>query len=104
LQRELDQFVETDDIVRRNLDRKDHVYQIRSKVDTAINASQHMIVPGSKSPYGEYSPARKVEIRETHSRSPLGNARTRVEETRFGGGMPPVKRVTYHNRDYSPAK
>lgn len=29
LQRELDQFVETDDIVRRNLDRKEKVIQIR---------------------------------------------------------------------------
>ncbi len=104
MQRELDQFVETDDIVRRNLDRKDHVHQIRSKVDTAISHSQNLIVPGAKSPYGEYSPARKVEIRETVSRSPLGNTRTTVEETRFGGGMPPMKRVTYHNRDYSPAK
>jgi chromosome segregation ATPase len=37
LTRELDQFVETDDIVRRNLDRKDKVYQIRSKVDNAIH-------------------------------------------------------------------
>ena len=39
LQRELDSFVETDDIVRRNLDRKQKVDEIRSKVDGAINAS-----------------------------------------------------------------
>lgn len=36
LQRELDQFVETDDIVRRNLDRKDKVIQIRQQVDDVI--------------------------------------------------------------------
>jgi len=36
LQRELDSFVETDDIVRRNLDRKEKVDEIRYKVDSAI--------------------------------------------------------------------
>ena len=36
LQRELDSFVETDDIVRRNLDRKTKVDEIRYKVDHAI--------------------------------------------------------------------
>ena len=36
LQRELDSFVETDDIVRRNLDRKTKVDEIRYKVDSAI--------------------------------------------------------------------
>jgi hypothetical protein len=39
LQRELDSFVETDDIVRRNLDRKEKVAEIRQKVDSAINQS-----------------------------------------------------------------
>lgn len=39
LQRELDSFVETDDIVRRNLDRKQKVEEIRHKVDGAINDS-----------------------------------------------------------------
>ena len=36
LQRELDSFFETDDIVRRNLDRKTKVDEIRYKVDNAI--------------------------------------------------------------------
>jgi len=36
LQRELDSFVETDDIVRRNLDRKAKVDEIRYKVGAAI--------------------------------------------------------------------
>jgi len=39
LQKELDSFVETDDIVRRNLDRKNKVEDIRSKVDSAITHS-----------------------------------------------------------------
>jgi len=41
LQRELDSFVETDDIVRRNLDRKDKVNEIRQKVDYAIHTSSN---------------------------------------------------------------
>lgn len=36
LQKELDSFVETDDIVRRNLDRKEKVNQIRSSVNNAL--------------------------------------------------------------------
>ena len=43
LQRELDSFVETDDIVRRNLDRKSKVEEIRSKVDTAIKTSTEVV-------------------------------------------------------------
>jgi hypothetical protein len=43
LQRELDSFVETDDIVRRNLDRKAKVDDIRYKVDTAIKTSSEII-------------------------------------------------------------
>jgi hypothetical protein len=39
LQRELDSFVETDDVVRRNLDRKDKVTQIRQQVDEVIHKS-----------------------------------------------------------------
>jgi hypothetical protein len=43
LQRELDSFVETDDIVRRNLDRKAKVDDIRFKVDEAIKTSSEVI-------------------------------------------------------------
>lgn len=50
LQRELDSFVETDDIVRRNLDRKEKVYQIRSKVDSAILESAS-IANRTRSPF-----------------------------------------------------
>jgi hypothetical protein len=40
LQRELDGFVETDDIVRKNLDRKERVHQLRSHVDDALKRSE----------------------------------------------------------------
>ena len=40
LQQELDSFVETDDVVKRNLDRKDKVWQIRQQVDQAIQKSK----------------------------------------------------------------
>lgn len=62
LQRELDQFVETDDIVRRNLDRKDKVYQIRSKVDNAIHQSTH-IVARQRSPVREIVEVTQVKER-----------------------------------------
>ena len=54
LQRELDSFVETDDIVRRNLDRKEKVYQIRSKVDNAILESAS-IAHRNRSPFKDMS-------------------------------------------------
>jgi hypothetical protein len=44
----LDNFVETDEIVKRNLDRKDKVNLIRSKVDEVIKKSVVDLV--SKSP------------------------------------------------------
>ena len=43
LQKELDSFVETDDIVRRNLDRKEKVTQIRTSVNTALTQSNSMV-------------------------------------------------------------
>jgi len=59
LQRELDSFVETDDIVRRNLDRKAKVDDIRFKVDTAIKTSSEVIynqrTTPTKSPNGAFS-------------------------------------------------
>ena len=43
LQRELDSFVETDDVVRRNLDRKEKVNMIRSSVNSAIQQSSSQV-------------------------------------------------------------
>ncbi|MFS8159912.1 MAG: hypothetical protein ACMG6E_06825 [Candidatus Roizmanbacteria bacterium] len=48
MQRELDNFVETDEIVKRNLDRKGKVELIRNKVDDVIKKSMVDLV--SKSP------------------------------------------------------
>ena len=62
LQRELDSFVETDDIVRRNLDRKAKVDDIRSKVDTAIQKSSEVIMRSTtptKSPNQNYDESRR---------------------------------------------
>jgi chromosome segregation ATPase len=49
LQRELDTFVETDDIVRRNLDRKQKVDDLRYNVNTAIQESVNKVTR-SRSP------------------------------------------------------
>merc|ERR1711935_369396 len=70
--RELDSFVETDDIVRRNLDRKEKVYQIRSTIDTQAMGTG-AIVHRSRSPMHGGSPFREeiVEVvHEQRSRSP----------------------------------
>lgn len=82
LQRELDQFVETDDVVRRNLDRKEKVGLIREKVDHAIMTSSH-IIHRSRSPLrSEYSPSRRtVQVTETVHRSPFGGPMTTVTNT-----------------------
>ena len=80
LQRELDSFVETDDIVRRNLDRKEKVNEIRTKVDYAIHNSMN-----------QYQQTRSPRKEDYHNASGY-NAR---------GG---VNNSTYNNRDFSPAK
>jgi len=72
LQRELDSFVETDDIVRRNLDRKEKVYQIRSTIDTQAMGTG-AIVHRSRSPIRGGSPFREEVVEVIHdqrSRSP----------------------------------
>lgn len=43
LQKELEGFIEADDQVRRGLDRKHQVEQIRSKVDDVIRRSQYEV-------------------------------------------------------------
>lgn len=81
LQRELDSFVETDDIVRRNLDRKEKVSMIRSKVDYAVHESGAHVVR-SRSPIRNGSPFREVVEHEVRSRSPYAHY--------VPGGHPPM--------------
>ena len=50
--------METDEVVRRNLDRKDKVYQIRSKVDEVIKKSMYDL--NAKSPSRVRSPVQTL--------------------------------------------
>jgi hypothetical protein len=43
LQRELDSFVETDEQVRKNLDRKDRIQSVRYQVETSIKRSEEEV-------------------------------------------------------------
>ena len=75
LQRELDSFVETDDIVRRNLDRKEKISQIRYNIDHHVGLVDPVaaaVVHRSRSPIRRGSPLREVvEHHEAiRSRSP----------------------------------
>jgi hypothetical protein len=58
----LDTFVETDDIVRRNLDRKEKVQHIRNNVNNALSASNTMVqqarTPQKQSYGGEFQQER----------------------------------------------
>lgn len=99
LQRELDSFVETDDIVRRNLDRKEKVSQIRYKADHVVHDSSVMVAR-SRSPLRGGSPLREVIEHEVRSRSPYAHY---VHPPPMGppmgmGGPMPLR------RDYSPAR
>lgn len=86
LQRELDSFVETDDIVRRNLDRKEKVNEIRTKVDYAIHNSINNYSMNNKSPMK----ANENMINMQHAQSyNHGNANS----SSYG-----------NNRDFSPAR
>lgn len=64
LQRELDSFVETDDAVRKNLDRKEKVVQIRQQVDEVIHKS--IVDLQQRSPRRNRSPVR-YEIQQSSS-------------------------------------
>lgn len=105
LQRELDSFVETDDIVRRNLDRKEKVSQIRYKVDHAVHDSSVMVAR-SRSPLRAGSPLREVVEHEVRSRSPYAHyvhpppmiERVHPPAGMGMGGPLPLR------RDYSPAR
>jgi len=52
LQRELDSFVETDEQVRKNLDRKDRIQSVRYQVETSIKRSEEEV-------YKARSPAKR---------------------------------------------
>ena len=99
LSRELDTFVETDDVVRRNLDRKLKVDEIRFKMDAAKRTSHEMIARHSPSPMRGGSPAR-VTVTETRGPSPFGAGRT-VTTTTYGGPLAPLRPTTTNTRDYS---
>jgi hypothetical protein len=92
LQRELDSFVETDDIVRRNLDRKEKVNEIRTKVDYAIHQS-----------LGDY---RKASPRKS-SNSPMNGGYTYQQQSmkttsfQMEGGS---RHASINQNDFSPAK
>ena len=104
LQRELDQFVETDAVVRRNLDRKEKVGLIREKVDVAIHQSSALIAR-SRSPMREYSPARVVVHENIRPGYPMGPPPVHHPSAAFLAHGPPMSTVTntVHHRDYSPA-
>lgn len=97
LQRELDSFVETDDIVRRNLDRKEKVDEIRSKVDCAINASMSQFPKASprRSPIQSQGVPRAGGQGISASQFNLQNVNSNATNT--GANY-------YNNRDFSPAK
>lgn len=103
LQRELDSFVETDDIVRRNLDRKTKVDEIRFKVDNAIEQSAHVV-------YKSRSPIREARS-QVYPGPPVQEFVMRGPPPRGASyhGPPPMgfeQRVVHHYepRDFSPAR
>lgn len=99
----MDSFVETDDIVRRNLDRKEKVTQIRHRVDTVVVDQPGVVVTRSRSPLRGGSPLREVLEHEVRSRSPYAH---------YVPHHPPPTMVAHHplggpgviRRDYSPAR
>lgn len=102
LQRELDSFVETDDIVRRNLDRKEKVSQIRYHVDAAVHGSAVLgsQVGRSRSPHRAGSPLRDVLEHEARSRSPYAHYVPHPSQM----GPPPMGLGGPIRRDFSPAR
>lgn len=108
LQRELDSFVETDDIVRRNLDRKTKVDEIRYKVDNAIQQSAHVVYK-SRSPIRESVHKSQVYMQEAPIPSAFNARVPRGASFPLDHG-PPMHfepgRVVHHYepREFSPAR
>jgi hypothetical protein len=96
----LDSFVETDDIVRRNLDRKEKVTEIRYRVDTTGHGPG-MVMNRSRSPIRGGSPLREVMEHEVRSRSPYAHYVPHpppMMAHHSVGGPGPLR------RDFSPAR
>lgn len=106
----MDSFVETDDIVRRNLDRKEKVTEIRHRVDIGGYAAGPggVMVTRSRSPIRGGSPLREVLEHEVRSRSPYAHYvphpppmmhhSVAVSGGPIHGGPGPLR------RDFSPAR
>ena len=104
----MDSFVETDDIVRRNLDRKEKVTQIRTRVDSSFHDGG-VIMTRSRSPMRGGSPLREVVEHEIRSRSPYAHYVAHPPPMMAHGppigGPPPVGMPGGPlRRDFSPAR
>lgn len=92
--------METDDIVRRNLDRKEKVTEIRYRVDTTGHGPG-MVMTRSRSPIRGGSPLREVMEHEVRSRSPYAHYVPHpppMMAHHSVGGPGPLR------RDFSPAR
>lgn len=70
LQKELEGFIEADDVVRKGLDRRSQVEQIRSKVDDVIKRSQAEVtnrISASKQKEVSYERTGRVMTTTTHT-------------------------------------
>ena len=83
--------METDDIVRRNLDRKTKVDEIRYKVDSAIQQSAHVV-------YKSRSP-----MRDSVSKSQGPGQESKYPSAFQVGNQRQGRGASYHNADFSPA-
>lgn len=94
LQKELEDFVEADEAVKRNLDRKYKVENIRSRVDDVIKRSQ-LEVEQRQRTYSRGIPERPI-ITETVETGPMGRRVTR-SASHYSPIRPevPVQRTTY---------
>lgn len=103
----MDSFVETDDIVRRNLDRKEKVTQIRHRVDASV-VEPGVVITRNRSPIRGGSPIRDVLEHEARSRSPYAHYVPHPPPMGLSHHGPPMGMVggppAPLRRDYSPAR
>jgi len=81
----LDGFIETDEIVKRNLDRKDKVQQIRQQVDDVIKRSLNDV--------RNRSPARAA--RENPQQQQFQVTQSLFQQDAMRGSSSPLRRGTY---------